>query len=71
MVPMFKYSDIVVLIGTTAFLISYAVGIIVQIIRCRMKETRFSLVHIAVALVFGFTGAIATFFALYHMLGQS
>ena len=71
MIPMFKYSDLVILIGIIAFLVSYAVAIIVQIIRCRMKGVRFSLVHIAVALTVGFTGAVATFFALYHMFGQS
>jgi hypothetical protein len=67
MVPMFKLSDIVVLIGTIAFLVSYAAAIIVQIIMCRMKGTIFSLVHIAVAIVVGFAGSMATFFLLYWM----
>jgi hypothetical protein len=71
MVPMFKYSDLVILIGTIAFLGSYAVAIIVQIIRCRMTGIRFSLVHIAVALVVGFSGSIATFFVLYWMFGEA
>jgi hypothetical protein len=71
MVPMFKFSDIVVLIGTIAFLISYAAAIIVQIIMCRMKGTIFSLVHIAVTLVVGFSGSIATFFVLHWMFGQA
>jgi len=71
MVPMFKYSDIVILIGTIAFLVSYAAAIIVQIIMSRMKGTRFSLVHIAVALIVGFAGSIATFFVLYWMFGQA
>ena len=67
MVPMFKLSDIVVLIGMIAFLVSYAAAIIVQIIMCRMKGTRFSLVHIAVAMIVGFAGSMAAFFLLYWM----
>lgn len=70
MVPAFKYSDIVMVIGTIAFLVSYAAGIIVQIVMCRLKETRFSLVHIAVAMAIGFAAAIATFFALFRIFGQ-
>lgn len=35
-----------------------------------MKGARFSLVHITVAPMVGFTGAVVTFFGLYHMFGQ-
>jgi hypothetical protein len=65
MVPMFKLSDIIILIGTMAFLVLYAAAIIVQI-----KGHRFSLYHVAVALIVGFVGSIATFFSLYWMFDR-
>ena len=67
---MFKFSDIVIIIGTAGFLAFYAMGIIVQVIKCRMKGNRFNLINVALALMIGFAGSVATFFSLYWVFGQ-
>jgi hypothetical protein len=71
MVPMFNYSDIVILMGTFAFLFSYALAIFVQIFISKRKLQRFSLGNVFVALLIGFAGSIATFFLLYCMFGRA
>jgi drug/metabolite transporter (DMT)-like permease len=68
---MIKYSDMVILIGTIAFMLSYVVAIIAQILISWRKETGFTLFNIAIALVAGFAGSIASFFLLYWMFGRA
>ena len=45
-----------------AYLVAYAVAILMQILVCRWKDRSFTLVHIAVAFIAAFPGSIPAFY---------
>jgi hypothetical protein len=60
-----SYSDIIIVIGSIAYMLFYVVGICMQIWISRKEGNRFTIGSIAVALVLALLGSTLTFVAIY------
>jgi hypothetical protein len=65
-----SYSDIIILIGTIAYMLFYVVGICIQIWISRKEGNQFTIGSIAVVLVLALFGSTLTFVAIYFAFNR-
>jgi hypothetical protein len=62
--------DLILALWVLAYLLAYAVALLVQILVCRGRDRGFTLVNIAMAFIVAFPGSIPVFYLLWSLLAH-
>jgi len=65
-----QWFDFIPALWVLAYLLAYAVALLVQVYICRSRDRDFTLVNVAVAFIVAFPGSVPVFFLLFSLLAH-